>query len=442
MNTDTLEFTEEFANSYELMEQTAQCVFITGKAGTGKSTLLNYFKTNTSKEVVVLAPTGVAALNVGGATLHSFFRLPPRPIHPDEIKAVSPKRRKLYQQIETIVIDEVSMVRADLMDVIDRFLRFNGRDRLKPFGGVQMIFIGDLFQLPPVVSSNEEARLFATGYRSPFFFDAHVFQEIYLRTMELTKVYRQKEEEFIKLLNAIRNNQATLAEIQQINQRYQPQFVANVNEYYLTLTTTNQLAANINTEHLAQFSSPAYQFEGKFTGKFEAGNLPTEEVLTLKEGAQVMFVKNDSNGRWVNGTLGKVKKLNNNKIVIETADHDTYSVDPVKWEILEYKFDEGTQTVTTGVTGSFKQYPLRLASAMTIHKSQGKQFEKVMIDLGSGTFAHGQLYVAISRCKTLAGLVLKRQVRLRDVIVDKRVVEFCASGNQPSFRLVPIVSPL
>jgi len=416
------------------MEQTKQCIFITGKAGTGKSRLLLYFKTNTSKKVVVLAPTGVAALNVEGATLHSFFRLPPRPIHPDEIKAVSPKKRKLYQTIDAIVIDEVSMVRADLIDVIDRFLRLNGKDRLKPFGGIQMIFIGDLFQLPPVVSSNEEAKLFATGYRSPFFFDAHVFQETLLRTMELTKVYRQQEPDFIKLLNAIRNNQANLSEIQQINQRYQPQVEANVNDYYLTLTTTNQLAANINTAHLAQLSAPAYQFEGAFEGKFETGNLPTEEVLILKEGAQVMFVKNDSDRRWVNGTLGKVKKLDQNKIVIETADHDSYSVEPVKWEILKYQFDEGAQTVTTEVTGSFKQYPLRLASAITIHKSQGKQFDKVVIDLGSGAFAHGQLYVALSRCRTLAGLVLKRQVRLQDVIVDKRVVEFCASWNQPNFE--------
>jgi ATP-dependent exoDNAse (exonuclease V) alpha subunit len=427
---DALEFTDEFAKAYDLMEDTNHCVFITGKAGTGKSTLLEYFKENTEKKIVVLAPTGVAALNVGGSTLHSFFRLPPRPLHHKEIKVVSPKRRKLYQSVDTIIIDEVSMVRADLMDVIDRFMRLNGKTRKKPFGGAQMIFIGDLFQLPPVVSGDEEAKLFSTTYSSPFFFSAKVFDEIALEYVELTKVFRHKEQEFIQLLNSIRNNQAAYSEIQRINQRYQPQFELDIKDYYVTLTTTNNIASQINTAQLEKLSKPLRQFEGETKGKFDKGAFPTDLVLSLKEGAQVMFVKNDNEGRWVNGTLGQIKKIKRDEIQVETQDKRTYTVKPVKWEIPSYKFDEKTQMVTTEVIGSFTQYPLKLAWAITIHKSQGKQFDKVIIDLGWGAFAHGQLYVALSRCKTLEGLILKSQVRPKDVIVDSRVNAFFSSPKQ------------
>ncbi|HAI68924.1 MAG TPA: AAA family ATPase [Gammaproteobacteria bacterium] len=413
------------------MEQTNQCLFITGKAGTGKSTLLAHFKQKSKKKVVVLAPTGVAALNVGGATLHSFFRLPPRPINLDEVKALrSKKRLKLYQSIDTIIIDEVSMVRADMMDVIDRFMRLNGKETSKPFGGVQMIFIGDLFQLPPVVSSDEEAKLFTTTYQSPFFFSAKIFEVLRMELVELTKVYRQKEQDFLQMLNSIRNNQACSSEIQQINQRYQPQFESELKEYYITLTTTNQLASKINTAHLEKLSTPNHQFEGEIKGKFDKGTLPTDLSLSLKEGAQVMFVKNDSEGRWVNGTLGRIKKIKKDQIQVETPDKISYTVKKAKWEIVTYQFEEKMQTVTTEVTGSFTQYPLKLAWAITIHKSQGKQFDKVIVDLGWGTFAHGQLYVALSRCKTLEGLILKSQVRPKDVIVDNRVIAFCSSQTE------------
>lgn len=436
---DELDFTDEFAKAYDLMEHTSQCVFMTGKAGTGKSTLLEYFKKHTKKRFAILAPTGVAALNVGGATLHSFFRLPPRPLHPDEIKPLRSKtKRKLYQSVEIIIIDEVSMVRADMMDVIDRFMRVNGKDRTKPFGGVQMIFIGDLFQLPPVVSSDEEARLFSTTYSSPFFFSAKVFDDLDMEFIELTKVYRQNQQEFIYLLNTIRNNQATFNEIQQINQRYQPQFESDINDYYITLTTTNKLASEINAAHLTKLSSQQHQFEGEIKGKFDKGTLPTDLMLSLKEGAQVMFVKNDSDGRWVNGTLGRITKIKKDQIQVETPDKNSYSVKRVRWEIPAYQFDEKTQTVTTDVIGSFTQYPLRLAWAITIHKSQGKQFDKVILDLGWGAFAHGQLYVALSRCKTLEGLILKSQVRSKDVIVDGRVLNFFTSLTKPK---VPLTTP-
>jgi len=426
----TLEHTKEFVHAYEVMENTKQCVFITGKAGTGKSTLLQYFKNHTQKKIAVLAPTGVAALNVGGATLHSFFQLPPRPIHPNEITALrSQKRRQLYQSIDTIVIDEVSMVRADMIDVIDHFLRLNGKHAFKPFGGAQMIFIGDLFQLPPIVSG-EEKELFTTNYQSPFFFSAKAFEDVDLAYVELTTVYRQKEQHFISLLNSIRNNQVDYSEIQRINQCYQPQFVSDVNDYYITLTTTNSLASQINTAHLKKLSTREHQFRGEIKGKFDKGTHPTDLLLCLKEGAQVMFVKNDIEGRWVNGTLGRIKTIIGDEILVETPDNQIHRVKQVKWEILGYQFDDKMQRVTTDVIGSFTQYPLRLAWAITIHKSQGKQFDKVMIDLGRGTFAHGQLYVALSRCKTMDGLILKTKIRPKDVIVDERVITFSSLLSQ------------
>ncbi len=421
---DALEFTEDFLKAYDLMENNTECVFITGKAGTGKSTLLQHFKRNSRKKMVVLAPTGIAALNVGGSTLHSFFKLPPRPINRSEIKTLSRKMRKLYQSVDTIVIDEISMVRADMMDIIDRFMRLNGKHRHKPFGGTQMIFIGDLFQLPPVVSNDEEAKLFSSTYDSPFFFSAKVFQEVELISVELTRVFRHKEQEFIRLLNSIRNNKATSKDIKRINQRYQPNFELEINDYYITLTTTNNTASEINTAQLEKLPTPLYQFEGEIKGKFDNETLPTESALYLKEGAQVMFVKNDSEGRWANGTLGRIKKIEQEQIQVETPDKMIYPVKRLKWEMLTYEFDEKTEIMATEVIGSFTQYPLKLAWAMTIHKSQGKQFDKVIIDLGWGTFAHGQLYVALSRCKTLEGLVLKSKVRPKDVIVDERVIEF------------------
>jgi ATP-dependent exoDNAse (exonuclease V) alpha subunit len=420
----SLEFTEEFSKAYDLMEYSKNCVFITGKAGTGKSTLLQYFRQHTKTKIVLLAPTGVAALNVGGSTLHSFFRLPPRPLQDNEIKVVSGKRGKLYKSLDTIIIDEVSMVRADMMDVIDKFMRLNGKTPAKPFGGVKMIFMGDLFQLPPVVSSNEEAQLFSSNYNSPFFFSAKVFQKLKIDLIELTKVFRQKEQTFINLLNSIRNNQATQHEIQQINQRYQPQFDAKLEDYYITLATTNKIASQINAAQLEKLATQMYTFQGEITGKFDKGSLPTDLNLSLKVGAQIMFVKNDSKGRWVNGSLGKIKTIKTDQIEIEMPNKIIYTVKPVKWEIPNYTYDAKTKVITTEVIGSFTQYPLKLAWAITIHKSQGKQFEKVIIDLGWGAFAHGQLYVALSRCKTLEGLILKTRIRPKDVIVDERVIEF------------------
>ncbi|MDY6993572.1 MAG: AAA family ATPase [Pseudomonadota bacterium] len=427
VNPVNFEYTDEFFAAFELMETTRQCLFITGKAGSGKSTLLHYFQRYSRKKFVVLAPTGVAALNVGGTTLHAFFRWPPRPLQPHEIKMVSRQRRKIYQHLDSLIIDEVSMVRADLLDMIDRFLRLNGRHRDQPFGGIQMIFIGDLFQLPPVVSSYEEQQLFTTVYQTPFFFSAQVLTEISLKTVTLSKLYRQHDPELIQLLNAIRGNQVTAAQLAQLNQRCQ--LPLNPTDAYITLTTTNKVAHEINNAHLKQLSTPAHSFTARLQGQFDQAAAPTEMTLTLKEGAQVMLVKNDPRQRWVNGTLAHIKKLKSSEIQVETIDHCVYSVEPVIWEQFEYQFDAQQHSISAHVIGSLTQYPLRLASAITIHKSQGKTFDNLMIDLGRGAFAHGQLYVALSRGRSFNGIFLKRPVRAQDIIVDTSVLAFVNEHN-------------
>lgn len=419
-----LDFSEEFIHAYDCMESRRDSLFLTGKAGTGKSTLLDYFRQTTCKNIAVLAPTGVAALNVGGSTIHSFFRFPLHPLHPDDIRPVSRQRRRLYQALDTLVIDEISMVRCDLLDGIDRFMRLNGNAPSQPFGGVQVIMIGDLLQLPPVVR-NEEMPLFSDIYPSPYFFSAHVVDDVQLPMLELHKIYRQTDAEFIQLLNAIRTNQVTPAVLGQLNQRYQPQFRPPAEQFYITLTTTNALANQINAARLQQLSpQQAHIFEAQVKGEFEERNAPTDVELALKIGAQVMFIKNDPKGRWVNGTLGKITSITQTSIHVQDEHGVPIEVEPTTWEMQKYQFDAAQQKVVAEVIGAFTQYPLRLAWAVTIHKSQGKTFDNVIIDLGTGTFAHGQLYVALSRCRSLAGLVLKTRVRAQDVIIDPKVAAF------------------
>lgn len=417
-----IEISGDFENAFSLLENTNNCVFITGKAGTGKSTLLKYFVANTKKQVVVLAFTGVAALNIGGETIHSFFKFPPRPIMDDDIR--ERPNREIYKLIDTIVIDEISMVRVDLLDAIDKFMRINGRDLSKPFGGIQVVFFGDLYQLSPIVSGTEESQYIASLYKSPWFFDANVLKSHPYKFIELTKVYRQKDSTFIALLDSIRTGSFDNSHLIQLNQRFQARQLQNGSTPNITLTSTNSIAAQINEAKLNQLTTPEFSYLGTIEGDFPKKAFPTDTVLKFKQDAQVMFVKNDLQRRWVNGTIGKIHSLDKDSIHVEIIENGTQSIYPVgieKWEILKYKFDPVAHRLETEIVGSFTQYPLRLAWAVTIHKSQGLTFDSVVIDLGNGAFAHGQTYVALSRCTTYEGISLKKRISRSDVRVDSEV---------------------
>lgn len=432
-NTQNLEFNERFTEAYDLLENSRKYLFITGRAGTGKSTLLQYFRQHTLKKAVVLAPTGVAAVNIKGQTIHSFFRFKPdtTPDTVTEIRMYKSKQR-IYQELDAIVIDEISMVRADLLDCVDIFLRLYGRDHMAPFGGVQMIFFGDPYQLPPVVR-REEQHIFKEVYASPYFFDAHVFKEIDIETVELQKVYRQHEADFIRLLNTVRDCTATDADMQQLNTRYQPSFIPPKDEVFVHLTTTNQMADVVNKRQLQRISGELHQFEGTMKGEFKRWNLPTQERLALKESAQVMLLNNDPEGRWINGSVGKVlsierSTLASDVIEVELDNGSVVDVEPFTWEMYRYMLNEETKAIESESVGSFKQYPLRLAWAVTMHKSQGKTFSNVIVDVGRGTFAHGQLYVALSRCQEFDRLYLKSPLRRNHIILDPSVTAFMQSS--------------
>ncbi|MCK5180729.1 MAG: AAA family ATPase [Candidatus Omnitrophica bacterium] len=432
-----IEFNDQFAKAYDLLENGSWNLFITGKAGTGKSTLLQYFRDHTTKSVAVLAPTGVAAVNIKGQTIHSFFRFKPD-ITPEGVRAIKVRRtqKELYRKIDTIIIDEISMVRADLLDCVDVFLRLHGRDRTVAFGGVQMVFIGDLYQLSPVVTRAERG-IFKDVYPSPYFFDSKVYREMNdasqhprkVEFVELKKIYRQKEEAFIKLLGTIRNRTATPEHLKALNERYIPHFQPQKDDFYVYLTTTNAMADRINQERLDELEGRSYYYEGTLAGEFGARNLPTHEVLELKIGAQIMLLNNDPGGRWINGSIGKIVEiLDEGKVVtIELSEGGIVDVTPFEWEMFRFFFNEDTELLESESVGSFTQHPLKLAWAVTIHKSQGKTFEKAIVDVGTGTFAHGQAYVALSRCVSFDGLVLKKPILRRHILLDDSVVRFMSS---------------
>ncbi|MBP6447576.1 MAG: AAA family ATPase [Saprospiraceae bacterium] len=414
----------EFSGILDQLEYTDDHLFVTGKAGTGKSTLLQIFRNTTKKRVVVLAPTGIAALNVKGQTIHSFFGFPPRLINKSEIEIR--KFNKVYKNLDMIIIDEISMVRADIIDNIDYFLRIN-RNINAPFGGVQMIFFGDLFQLPPIISSIVEREYFRTTYHTPYFFSARVISEISMKMVELIHVYRQEERYFINLLDSIRTNSLDYDDFMFINQRHQA--TPEDDDYYITLCSRNDIANKINENELKAIQSPVFEFQASVAGEFNPQLFPTEYNLNLKTGAQVMFVKNDLQKQFVNGTIGIIDELTGDTIkvrILENTEREKIiDVDRQEWEILKYEMDQQKPgNISTKVIGTFKQYPLKLAWAITIHKSQGKTFDKVIIDMGSGAFESGQTYVALSRCRTLDGIILKQPLRNRDIIVDERVTEY------------------
>lgn len=425
-----LDLNEKFVQAFELMENSLQNVFLTGKAGTGKSTLLRYFRGKTKKNIAVLAPTGVAAVNIKGQTIHSFFRFKPD----ITVSKVNQRYRKLkksdlYKKLDAIVIDEISMVRADLLDCVDSFLRLHGKTKGKPFGGVQMIFIGDLYQLSPVVPRFEK-EIFESHYLSPYFFDAHGFREAEFQFVELEKIYRQQDPVFIEILNGIRNRSVTDEHLSRLNSRYQLNFHPLQDDFYIYLTPTNDKAREVNLKEMASLKQKMVEYAGILEGKFDEKTLPTEKYLRLKIGAQVMLVNNDSQGRWINGTVGEIvdieydKEIKEDIILVKLGSGDIVDVTRHSWEMFQFHYDSSRKTIESEVVGSFTQYPIMLAWAITIHKSQGKTFDKVIIDLERGTFAHGQTYVALSRCTSLEGIVITKPIKKGHILMDWRVVKF------------------
>jgi ATP-dependent DNA helicase PIF1 len=416
----------EQAEVFQAIEGTRQHVFVTGRAGTGKSTLLNHLSWHTSKQIVIAAPTGVAALNVGGQTLHSLFRLPVGVIADHQIDQ-SDQVKKLLNTIDTLVIDEVSMVNADLMDAIDRSLRQARQRPGDAFGGVQVVLFGDPYQLAPVPGDSDERAYFADTYRSLWFFDAKVWREADLRIFELTEIHRQTDADFKFMLNAVRHGQVT-AEIagalNSMGARPAPE------EGAITLATRNDSVNRINASALRRLSGRALTAKADITGDFGGRTYPADETLELKVGAQVMFLRNDSAGeggpRWVNGSIGTVTRIDSTVYV--DIDGEIHEVDPVIWEKYKYSYDAAAKKLTKNVVAEFTQFPLRLAWAVTIHKSQGATYERAIVDLGSRVFSPGQTYVALSRLTGLDGLYLTRPLRPNDIIVDPNVRRFMQGG--------------
>lgn len=417
-----IEINDEFKQAFELISKTDDCVFVTGNAGTGKTTFLRYYISKASKKTVVLAPTGVAALNAGGETVHSFFNFKPD-VTLSKIKKKKLTDQSIYKKVETIIIDEASMLRCDLLDCIDKFLRLNREVHQQPFGGVQMVFIGDLQQLPPVVK-REEAHIFKSVYKTPYFISAYSLNEGMLHTVELKKIYRQSESDFVTLLNSVRNGSAGEKELGVLNRKVGTGILDKPMAVYLT--TTNKKAAQINNMYLSKIREENAVFVAETENIDEnSGVLPAEHDLVIKKGAQVMMVNNDSKSRWVNGSIGVVKDIRSDmysdKIVIHVQFQNgrTEQVEPYKWELFKYKWNESLEQIETESAGFFKQFPLKLSWAVTIHKSQGKTFDNVVIDMENGSFAPGQLYVALSRCTSFDGICLSRPLTKRDIMTAK-----------------------
>jgi ATP-dependent DNA helicase PIF1 len=408
----------EQAAVYETIEGTRENIFVTGRAGTGKSTLLNHLSWNTSKQVVICAPTGVAALNVGGQTVHSLFRLPIGVIAQQPIEQDG-RLKKLLNTIDTLVIDEISMVNADLLDAVDRSLRQARQRKGEAFGGVQVVLFGDPYQLAPVPGDADERAYFTDQYRSMWFFDAKVWGETQLRIFELTLIHRQHEEEFKYMLNAVRHGQVTAEIAGRLNAtgaRPAPTDGA------ITLATRNDTVNGINARELAKLPGRIRTARAEISGDFGNRTYPADESLQLKVGARVMFLRNDADQRWVNGTVGTVVRIG--ATVFVEVDGEVHEVQPAVWEKFKYSYSSATKKLTRDIVAEFTQFPLRLAWAVTIHKSQGKTYDRAIVDLGQRSFAPGQTYVALSRISELEGLYLTRPLRPSDIIVDDNVRRF------------------
>jgi ATP-dependent exoDNAse (exonuclease V) alpha subunit len=412
-------------------------LFVTGRAGTGKSTLLRVLREVMGPSAAVVAPTGLAAVHVGGQTIHSFFRFPPRLIGPDDIKRS--RNGALMRRLDTLIIDEVSMVRADLMDAIDRSLRLNRGRADEPFGGVQIVLFGDLHQLPPVVREAEAASYLFETFGGPFFFNAPAFRDGRCELLELEHVFRQSDERFIRVLNAIREGEAGPEDLDTLNQRVAPLSRLRDAGDHVILTTTNEAAYRINMAFLESLPGAEKGFDAALTGEYPESAYPTDPTLVLKAGAKVILIRNDPQKRWVNGTLATIARIDGEKVFVEIGGQ-THEVEPIAWESVRYAYDTSKDEITPTVNGTFKQLPIRLAWALTIHKAQGLTLDKVYIDLGRGTFAHGQTYVALSRCRSLEGLVLGRPLRPQDIRFDTMALGyrelFTPLGGAPRRRLL------
>lgn len=433
---------KEFQDALKLVQYTRQSLFLTGKAGTGKSTFLRYVCKNTKKKHIVLAPTGIAAINAGGCTMHSFFKLPFHLMLPDDpnmslqrgrihefFKYTKP-HRKLLEELELVIIDEISMVRADLIDAIDRILRVYSHNLREPFGGKQLLLVGDVFQLEPVVKGDER-EILNRFYPTPYFFSARVFQQIDLVSIELQKVYRQTDQRFINVLDHIRNGTAGATDLQLLNTRYGTSIARSEDDMYITLATRRDNVDYINERKLAELPGAPVTFLGEVTGDFPESSLPTSKELQLKPGAQIIFIRNDFDHRWVNGTIGTVSGFDPEEetLYVRTDDGKECDVKQESWHNIRYTYNEEKHQIEEEVLGVFKQFPIRLAWAITVHKSQGLTFSRAVIDFTGGVFAGGQTYVALSRCTSLEGIQLKKPINRADIFIRPEIVSFSEQFN-------------
>lgn len=429
-----LDLSPQFRDTLSLLEHGSDNLFITGRAGTGKSTLLSYYHSHTTASHVVLAPTGVAAVNVGGSTLHSFFGFKPD-ITLEKAWSLGGKTKKasLYQNLATLVIDEISMVRADLLDCIDAFLRRVCLSS-RPFGGKRVVFFGDLYQLPPVVTKAEEG-IFRARYASPYFFSADVMSRVSLTFVELDHIYRQNDDDFIAVLNALREGSLSTADLALLNTRVSPDYAPPPEEYVINLTGTNHTATTYNTYQLSSLPGEAHTFSALTTGSFDSRTEPAPRELELKLGAQVMLTANDPEKRFVNGTVGRVEEIgyaNSLPIIsVRLRNKKLIDVSPSTWEMFNFTYNDHSRRVSSEVVGTYTQLPLMLAWAVTIHKAQGKTFDRVIIDLPE-SFAHGQTYVALSRATSLSGIYLRRELTPRHVIMDPTVTSWLTLMRETS----------